>query len=150
MAKRLDQILVPRGGEALQLRPVVDQERRRPAAIGGLDHIRRLIRQDCARRQSGRKRAEPKAAPAPPEAPPPEPEAATYTVHFSVSAGAGGAVVVDQVRHPLPAAVPLSPGLHAATFEQDGQQKSQMVYVGEASPRRYVFDASSGVVHTFK
>jgi len=96
------------------------------------------------------KRAEPKAAPAPPEAPPPEPEAATYTVHFSVSAGAGGAVVVDQVRHPLPAAVPLSPGLHAATFEQDGQQKSQMVYVGEASPRRYVFDASSGVVHTFK
>ena len=67
-----------------------------------------------------------------------------------MSVGSGGEVEVDQVRFTLPATVPLTPGLHAVTFAHRGDEKSQMVYVGEGSPRRHVYDSSSGVVHSFK
>ncbi len=76
-------------------------------------------------------------------------EAAAVTVSFSLSAGAGGTVTIDAKTFPLPHAAPLAPGLHAVSFEQRGVRAHQMIYVGDSSPTRHVFDTSTGLVHSF-
>jgi serine/threonine protein kinase len=86
-------------------------------------------------------------APTPPAEPSPESTADGLPLRFQLAVGSGGVVVVDAVEHRLPWTGTLSFGLHAVTFRHDGREQNQMIYVGDAAPRTYAFDSSSGVIH---
>jgi hypothetical protein len=70
-------------------------------------------------------------------------------VSFRLAAGSGGTVVIDTRPHSIPGVVPLALGLHAVSFQHDGHETHQMIYVGAEAPKEYVFDSVSEKVHAF-